>query len=175
MVRSTALVLRPAAEAWGALVDIAQRAPTLPEAASALEIARSAVPLSTTTSTPRRRRRVSVPAGRVIEVLSGPRRGSPLLEPAPGALPGVDEARQGLAVYRVFAAGQIEGACVAEGARVVVSRRQAARGEWVAIVDTRSIRLCVNGAAGLAGVPAHARILGTVEAVVGEGQRRRCA
>ena len=175
MVRSTALALRPAGAAWGALVHLALHASELPDAQAALELARSAVPLRVTTTSARRRRRVAVPAGRLVEVLSGPRRGSPLLEPAPGALPGLDEQRQGLAVYRVHTAGTIDGRAVEAGSRVVVARRPAGRGELVAVADGRSLRLAVHGAAGLSGVADGARLLGVVEAVVGEGQRRRCA
>ncbi|WP_373049266.1 hypothetical protein [Vulgatibacter sp.] len=174
MVRSTALALCPATAAWGALLDIAASVQELPDAGAALALARSVVPQRARRQA-RRGRGFAVPAGTIVEVLPGPRRGAPLLVPATGAVPGVDEERQGLAVYRVQSAGRIDGRLVREGARVVLSRRRAERGELVAVVDRRSIRLCVEGGAGLAGVPEDGRILGVVEAVIADGASRRCA
>jgi len=170
MVRSTALALSPAGAAWGALVELAARAPQLPDAGAALELARSVVPLR---QPHRRRPRNPVPAGNVIEVLPGPRRGAPLLAPASGSLPELE--RQGFAVYRVLAAGSIDGRRIDEGARVIVSRRPAARGELVAAADRRSVRLCVVGSSGLDAMPEEGRVLGVVEAVLAAGRRRRCA
>ena len=172
MLRSTALALAPAGAAWGALLDLAAHAQLHPDAALAYELASTAVPQRLP---PRQRARSRVPAGRLVEVLAGARRGAPLLEPAAGALHGVDEAGQGIAVYRVQAAGSVAGRAMAEGALVMLARRRADRGELVAVIDHRSIRLCVAGAVERGGVPAEGRVLGVVEAVVGAAAARRCA
>src|SRR5690606_20813342 len=111
---------------WLALLDVADSAQRLPDAAQAWELARSAVPPRRAA---RRRPRTTVPAGRLLEIMPGPRRGAPLLEPATGALPGIDEKRERLAVYRVQAGGWIDGRRIEPDALVVLARRQPVRGE----------------------------------------------
>ena len=171
MVRSNALVLSPAGAVFGALVELSARAPQIPDAAAALELARSVVPQR---RQQRRRPRNAVPAGRTIEVITGPRRGTPLLTPAAGSLPALE--RHGLSVYRVLATGLIDGRRIAEGALVALSRRPVGKGDLIVAADRRSLRLCLVGGSGLDAPPAEGRVLGVVEAVIAEGQqRRRCA
>lgn len=164
MIRPNPPALHPAGAAWGALIEIAANVRALPDAAAAWNLARSTVPVRRAL---RRRPHVRVGAGRAIEAIPGPRRGSPLLAPAAGALENFDEVREGVALYRVIAAGRIEGRAVEEGAVVVVARRPPERGAVVAIADGRAVRLCVAGAGAPWGVPAEARVLGVVEAIVG--------
>lgn len=172
MLRTAPIALSPAGSAWLALLDVAGSAQQLPDAAQAWNLARSAVPPRRAA---RRRSRVAVPAGRLLEVMPGPRRGAPLLEPANGALPGIDEKRERLSVFRVQAGGSIDGRIIEQDALVILARRKAMRGEMVAVADRRSCRLAVAGAAGLGGLPEEGRVLGVVEAVVGASRRRACA
>lgn len=166
MFRSHPRTLVPAGAAFGALLEVARKAGEAPAAGRALELARSAIPPQKVRRPGRR-----VPAGRLIEAIPGPRRGSPLLAPAGGALGGLDERQQRLAVYRVCAAGHHEGRLVEEGSLVLLSRRRPEPGSTVAAVDRRQVRLCSFGRTGIGGVPEGARILGVVEGVIAARRR----
>lgn len=173
MVRVAALEMVPAAAAFSALAELSVR---LSEGAPA----DAALPLGMARSLTAARRRegrrpasLRVPAGAATEVFQGPRSGSPLLAPAPGSVPGLDEVREGLSIFRPVVAGRVEGRELSESDRVVISRRAPARGELAVVADHRAVRIVTAGPHGI--LPAGVRLLGSVEAIVREASRRRCA
>ncbi len=105
----------------------------------------------------RRRRPLSVPAGLAAEEPEAPT-GPVHLVPAPGAVPGLDEAKAGVFVFRTVAPGTVLGRAVPAGARVLLSRRTPEPGD--AYVVRSKDGLCVAPPA------AGDHVLGVVEAVI---------
>lgn len=171
MVLTSAPALIPATDAFLALVEVAARVQQLPDAEPALALVRRIAPL------PRRRRpggRPAVPAGAHVEVLPGPCSGSPLLAPAIDSFPGLDPARHGLRIYRALCEGRVEDRRIEEGARIFVSLRPAARGDWAVIADRRTIRIVPVGSRTPAALEEEGRFLGVVEGILSSQPRRRC-
>jgi hypothetical protein len=92
---------------------------------------------------------------------SAGRGGTIRVVPAPGAVPGLDEGRNRLTVFRSLDDGTVLGRAVPTGARLLVSRRAPAVGDVAVFATRRTLGLCPAGAP-----PAGGRVLGVVEAVI---------
>lgn len=115
---------------------------------------------------PARARRTRVPAGAACEVETDANAGPPSLTPAPGSVPGIDESREDLRIYRTLAASRLSGRHLAAGSRVVVSRRFPGTGDLAVVATRRAVRVIATGPGGAVPLPPDGRFLGTVEAVI---------
>ncbi len=165
---------KPAAElAWAALRAV--NTPTSPrfyDPAAALELASSLEPHPSLDCSPSRllrRRRLQVAAGAVVEVMAGQVAGGPRLEPAPGSLPGLDERVADVSVYRVASAGRVGDRILPLGARILVGKRLAEKGDLLLIATRCSLRLVP--ADHVEGRLSEPRILGVVEGIVADAAR----
>jgi hypothetical protein len=108
-------------------------------------------------------RSVPVAGGGAAAAGPGPagRAGAIRVVPAPGSVPGLDEGRSRLTVFRTLDDGRVLGRSVPAGARLLVARREPAVGDIAVYATRRTLGLCPAGAP-----PPGGRVLGVVEAVI---------
>lgn len=94
--------------------------------------------------------------------------GVPTLVPAPASVPGLDETREGITVYRCAAGGRLGGWIIRSGARVLLSRRLPEAGDLVAVATRRSVRLSLVRES--SEEVEEGRIIGVVEGIIAEGR-----
>lgn len=94
--------------------------------------------------------------------------GMPTLVPAPASVPGLDESREGITVYRCAAGGRLGGWIIRSGARVLLARRLPEAGDLVAVATRRSVRLTL--VRDPSATVEEGRIIGVVEGIIGEAR-----
>lgn len=160
------------AAAWTALRSVRSiriGAPYRPDEALSLALALASQRRETPAR--RRHRRLPVPPGALVEHLPAPS-GSPRLEPAPGAVPGIDAGRSGISVYRALQNGVVGDRRIRGGARILVSKRAGQEGDLALVSVRGALRLAALDEKGAPISLAEARVLGVVEGIVAEAPER---